>query len=587
MKQIYARLVLVLFISLFFVGLIPYKVGASVEDFNFSSFDADYYLSKDGEGRSVMRVVERLTAEFKNFNQNKGINRAIPASYDGHSVSFKLESLKRNGQPEPIYEQKRDGKFEIVSTGTDEYVNGPQQYELIYMLRDVTKTFGNHQELYWDTNGTGWGQSFNRVTARVHLDESVIMSFDHDISCYQGPENSSRQCSSEELGSDIIFSSTGPLGAHENLTFNLGFASGTFADYKMTLSDMVPYILIGLYILTFVVNVIIKIRFGRNHPGKGTIVPEYLPPKGSSVLMSAEIFNKSRNSSTAQIIDMAVRHKIRIIEEEKKAFIGKTKEYSVELLSVDGLGQDELGLVRALFDNEQVGSKYKFTKNDSAMAIKMKKLTQSVKDESKSVGYREKRKAASLVQGLVLAAGALAAMASIYIGLSNDDSMIITPAILFFVIILSLNSVFKLYSIAPLTEKGRELFDYLKGLKMYIKLAEEQRLNVLQSVKGAEKRQINTGDNKQLVVLYERVLPYAVLFGQEKSWLKEMGKYYENTQTKPDWYSGVGAFNAAAFASSVSSFSSYAGSSSFSSSGGGGGGGFSGGGGGGGGGGGR
>jgi hypothetical protein len=78
MKRIYVRLFVAIFIALFFVGFIPRIVSAGVNDFNFSSFDADYYLSKDSEGRSTMKVVERLTAEFNNHNQNKGINRAIP-----------------------------------------------------------------------------------------------------------------------------------------------------------------------------------------------------------------------------------------------------------------------------------------------------------------------------------------------------------------------------------------------------------------------------------------------------------------------------------------------------------------------------
>ena len=93
-------------------------------------------------------------------------------------------------------------------------------------------------------------------------------------------------------------------------------------------------------------------------------------------------------------------------------------------------------------------------------------------------------------------------------------------------------------------------------------------------------------DHAQLVKLYERVLPYAVLFGQEKQWSQQLGQYYEEVDTQPDWYTGQGAFNAAMFVSSMSSLSdsTSVGSSDFSSSSGGStGGGFSGGGGGGGG----
>jgi uncharacterized membrane protein len=86
--------------------------------------------------------------------------------------------------------------------------------------------------------------------------------------------------------------------------------------------------------------------------------------------------------------------------------------------------------------------------------------------------------------------------------------------------------------------------------------------------------------------LYERLLPYAILFGEEKKWSAELGKYYEKVGMQPDWYSGQSMFNAAVFSAAMSgisrSMNTYAGGTS-SSTGGSGGGGFSGGGGGGGG----
>ena len=119
-----------------------------------------------------------------------------------------------------------------------------------------------------------------------------------------------------------------------------------------------------------------------------------------------------------------------------------------------------------------------------------------------------------------------------------------------------------------------------------MQLAEAERLKMLQSVQGADT------SHQGIVKLYEKLLPYATLFGLEKSWLSELGKYYEfDDVAKPNWYLGVGAFSAhefsaaltAANATVASSISHSTISSSSSSSSGIGGGGFSGGGGGGGG----
>ncbi len=163
---------------------------------------------------------------------------------------------------------------------------------------------------------------------------------------------------------------------------------------------------------------------------------------------------------------------------------------------------------------------------------------------------------------------------------------VVTLSIL--IIIASLIAFSIAHTLWPLTKKGLELHEYLLGLKEYISVAEEDRIKMLQSPQGAEKVRVKVGENDtaQLVKLYERVLPYAMLFGIEKGWTKQLGAYYETNGSQPDWYSGNTAFNAVVFTSTLSSFSSQSSSyssSSSSSSGGSSGGGSSGGGGGGGG----
>ena len=140
------------------------------------------------------------------------------------------------------------------------------------------------------------------------------------------------------------------------------------------------------------------------------------------------------------------------------------------------------------------------------------------------------------------------------------------------------------------TKEGRQMQQYLEGLKMYIKLAEVDRLNYLQSPVGAERAPINTSDQEQMIKLYERVLPYAVLFRLEKDWAKVLELKYQESTSTPSWYSGSDISRGIMLGSFISNFNSST-ASSFSpptsSSGSGISGGFAGGGGGGGGGGGR
>jgi uncharacterized membrane protein YgcG len=74
-----------------------------------------------------------------------------------------------------------------------------------------------------------------------------------------------------------------------------------------------------------------------------------------------------------------------------------------------------------------------------------------------------------------------------------------------------------LLSKRALSAKGSEVLNYLKGLEMYIELAETERLAFLQSPKGASLKP-SEFEGKQVLKLYELVLPWAILLGLQKEW---------------------------------------------------------------------
>ena len=123
------------------------------------------------------------------------------------------------------------------------------------------------------------------------------------------------------------------------------------------------------------------------------------------------------------------------------------------------------------------------------------------------------------------------------------------------------------------TEEGHVLFRRIKGFKLYLDKAEKYRQRFLEK------------EN-----LFEKFLPYAIVFGITREWIKKMkdiyGEKYFATY-HPVWFYGAGiaSFNADSFSEAMNSVSTNMAStmSSSPSSSGTGGGGFSGGGGGGGG----
>lgn len=564
--------------------------AASVNNFTIEKFDAQYYLSRDTEGRSTLKTVETITANFTSYNQNHGIERAIPRYYDGHTTSLDIVSIKDNQGQDLNYHTVDDatGDLDVLRIGdADKYVSGLQTYIVTYTQRDVTKYFENtnKDEFYWDLNGSDWRVPIKEFQATLHIDETIKNSLTNDSACYMGSYGATNQCIVEsDSAGDILVRATS-LAPGQAITLAIGFTSNTFQSYEPSALEKIITTLVvlwGIIQIIAVVGVIIVCiiaarRWNRIHNRPkdiGTIVPEYLPPREYSVIVAANLQNLTQKDVTAFILDMAVRHVI-VIRQKDTTSIWKKKQYELELRGgIDTLHADEKEMLKIFFPSFAQGAKFVLgDKQDSTkmyLAIQqVRSLADAQKNGLRAAADQSHKKWFARCWKILLVFAIL----------------LLSPPILFGVIVIAVLSA----TLRPLTDEGVRLRRYLLGLRMYISVAETERLRMLQSPEGADKvgEAVDGGNISQVIKLYEKVLPYATLFGLEKEWNKQLGSYYEQNSTTPDWYSGTDMLTAAAFASALNGLSSTAAYSttaaSSSSSGGSSGGGFSGGGGGGGG----
>ena len=77
----------------FALALAPTAAIADTSDFTFDAFNADYTLSREADGTSTLLVVETIVARFPDFDQNRGIIRAIPDDYDGVPLNTSVVSV--------------------------------------------------------------------------------------------------------------------------------------------------------------------------------------------------------------------------------------------------------------------------------------------------------------------------------------------------------------------------------------------------------------------------------------------------------------------------------------------------------------
>ena len=549
----------------------------SANDFYFKSANFNYYLDKTAKGTSAMRVQEELTAVFPETDQNHGIERCLPTHYRGvRTLDSSSFSVSRAGTSEPYstYDNEDLLCFRIGSASS--YVHGEQTYSISYNLENVILQPDNseNQELYWDTNGTGWSQRFDSLTATVHLSDSLLSAFTGDTSCYVGvygiggAEATSRcqtfvghidyadGTATESYLPDTITFSAQNLAARETLTLDLAFAPDTFVVPK----DYSAYYVAGGVALGTLALIITKFRAGKKMKArnaekislaKSPKPVQYTPPADLSVAQANTVWLNHGYADTkvASLMELAVRHHVELEKAEKVSKLLKRKSnvWKIHCKALSGISREQ----QVVLDILNGG-----TRATDGDIIEVKTQKYSSKLERLSREFTTDIEADLRGKNL-------------FEGKKNQHLSLLTA---------------RYNKYEERTLKGIEASNYLDGLEEYLKLAETERIKFLHSVKSADT------SPQGIVRLYEKLLPYAIIFKCEDSWLAELQQYYQMPDvSEPDWLmagyimssSDFRAFRTAT-ASSISSATAMEASSSSGSSGGGGGG-FSGGGGGGGG----
>ncbi|TFD48840.1 DUF2207 domain-containing protein [Cryobacterium frigoriphilum] len=573
----------------------PTAAYADVDDFSFDSWHSDYELGISTEGYSTLNTVETIVARFPAADQNHGLTRAIPTHYEGDPTGLDVESVTdENGTPRDFEIESGDGDLELVVISADDYVHGAQTYVITYSQTHVVLSpdDSEQQEFYWDVNGTGWNQPVAEISATVTFDAAIVDALTGGTECFRGGQGSTEACgmldrsgpgaadggaAEADAAATTLTAAATDLAPRETLTIVAEFEAGTFTprDGSFTATPF-PGIGLGAALLGLLVllgAIAARAMVWRHAPGRPTIIAEYLPPRGINLLQASDIAGGTAKAMAALFLSLAVRGNLRVIETDatgtKTGRKPGTKKgaapphYELELRGSEGVDETERGILTVLFPGLAPGTRRDLAAKDATLTAALLKVTSAVRRGMIPAGFRT-HPGGALRSALLVSAcavGAVGVVASAIAGLTEIGGG--WPILTLILAILSaIATVVVAGSVRPLTATGAELRDYLKGLKLYIALAEADRLRVLQSPEGALRSPGRPrpgfdggSDPSRVLKLYERVLPYAVLFGQEKEWSSVLGTYYQGADAQPDWYVGSGSFNAAYFAVGISAFS--------------------------------
>ena len=585
------------------------QVAADVNDFTFESFTADYYLARDAQGHATLTTVETFVANFPTFDQNRGMIRAIPNDYDGVPQNTRVVSVvDENGDPVP-YTVEIYNRFTEVALGTDDYVHGKTTYTITYTNENVVRAFADSgkDEFYTDTNGVGFYQPFGVVTARVHIDSALTEYLTGSAACYRGVQGSTAQCEVTEGDADgetgRSYSATAHnLGPQENVSLSIEFEGGTFVQVPPESGYDTPWapsgprppwidiggIAIGVFaLLASAFTIVWRFMKPKESKGRGIIIPQYTVPQGINLLESAEIVGQAWKGVAAQIVSFAVRGKLRILDYPVTKSGAK---YTLQLLDTSDIDDQERALLAALFGGDLGESTLQTLRSlnifgattlqqieeqsgslalgavrevgvvDDRAARAVASVQAATRPRVLSRGLKKKR---SSVAGFLLAASMFllffVAVGLTIVGSFYGEFSGATFAAAFVSMLGALVAVGFAWRPPAVTESGAEWRDYLVGMRDYVKLAEAERFAMLQSPEGALRMRVEGIDPRypaQKVKLYEKLLPFAVMWGVEKEWAKELTIYYGDAA--PEWFISADAFNVNSFSNAMANISSTA-----------------------------
>ena len=527
---------------------LPSASSADVNDFSFSSLTAEYKLSlnKDKANRPEMWVRETIVADFPEIDQNHGIRRAIPElSYEKFPGLIDQVSVT-DGQGEVReFETNIDqGFLNLLIKPTDgSYVHGRQTYVIEYHQSWVINNYQSRtgfDEFYWDVNGTGWLQSFDQVKATVTFDKTLSENLvNGKVSCYQGPQGSTQPCSSIDINDKQMVFSSKNLKAGENLSFAIAFkpnvANTAGPNVTGTLNWYGFWICVSLVILILLWAIYFRI-FGIRSSTKGSfVVPQYKPAAEPGLFISALVSRKTTHLYQASVVELAV---MKLIEIEVVAD-SDNKDFLLRRTKLDTDNSDhasllaELGLIKS--GDELLLAHNMSNEQKGQLSKALLSLRVAATKRVSTGGYFQKRALGIPAIGFLVALLIYAVW--LYFAGALDSEVaagFVTAPILSFVPFVGI--YWLLLSKRALTAKGSELVSFVNGLRMYIDLAEKDRLEFLQSPKGASLKPSQV-QGREVLKLYEALLPWAILLGLQAQWNKTLTNLYQD-QGSPVWLVG-------------------------------------------------
>ncbi len=536
--------------STFFLGVLFFGSTVYAQE-KISNYQVDIQLDKEAN----LLVSEKIDYDFGSESRH-GIFRQIPIFYKGEGQNFSTDidniSVTDNQGREYNYTSYQEGDYLVLKIGdAKQYVSGQKTYLINYQVQGAILFFDNYDELYWNAIGADWLVAVEQAQVNLSL-PAVASSTQSVFKCWSGARGLNTPCQSLNLDSNTqgitgLKLKQSNLQAGQALTIlaqlpkglldetaakNLAQAKEAALIKKMWGS---PWFLCWP-ILVFVLMYYWWSKKGRDPKGRGNIIAEYDVPSDLRPAETGAIVYENFNNSflTAEIIYLAAHGYLKIIRQPKTGMFSK-EDFILEKVkdSDKALKNYQSELLTFLFSEVDDKQQVKISDLKDDFYTHLEKWKKEVWALLKTEKYYSNTGQGQKILLLILGLGIMGLSFPLFavFGAWGTGSIILSGLI---VVMFSRWMPQK-------TQSGVLTKEYLLGLKEYLTVAEKDRLKFH-----------NAPDKDPQT--FEKLLPYAIVFGVEEQWAEKFKDIYK---TPPNWYSdpSLSNFNSILFVSSLHSFS--------------------------------
>jgi len=500
----------------------------SINQEKITDFATEIRIKQD----ATIDVREMISYDF-GIGQKHGIFRDIPLEYTRYGGKYRINISNIAVTNTALQEQMTqlsivNRNYQRLKIGNpNKTITGLQTYVISYKIENAINFLDGYDELLWNSTGNEWTVPIEKSHVKIWLATSTAEA-DLKIACYRGSFGSANNCAKAEkiaaLNGQVreINFSESFLAPGSGLTVSVAWPTGQISkpdQLRIFLRTVKDNWLMGLPFLAFILMFSLWRRYGRDPLGRGTIVAQFDVPDGLMPAETGVMIDESSDNRdlTAEIVYLATRGYLKITHLSEKILLFDVNDFLFEKLKDDttGLNHYQENLLESLFRGGRIIKLSELKKHFADNALEIKNQIYASMSQKKLF----KNKRPDIIRFLYLILSMAIFFAGIATALEAQSyfsidaiSLTITGII---VIIFGWNMPAK-------TEKGTLIKEHIEGLKLYLDVAEKDRLD------------FHNAPEKN-AAQFEKLLPYAIALGVENAWSTQFDNIYD---TNPSWYHG-------------------------------------------------